>query len=60
MMAIVPDQSILDALRGYAIESTKQPIPRLVKIYISSAKNGKYSPRYRRFKKMTLNILWHL
>lgn len=42
MMAIVPDQSILDALRGFAIESTKQPIPRLVKIYISSTKHGKY------------------
>lgn len=40
-MAIVPDQSILDALRGYAIENLKQPIPRLVKIYISSTKHGK-------------------
>lgn len=50
MMAIVPDQSILDALRGYAIESTKQPIPRLVKIYISSTKNGKSFPRCHRLK----------
>lgn len=42
-MAIVPDQSILDALRGYAVESSKQPIPRLIKIYISSTKHGMYS-----------------
>ena len=41
MMAIVPDQSILDALRGFSVESSKQPIPRLIKIYISSTKIGK-------------------
>jgi hypothetical protein len=40
-MAIVPDQSILDALNGYVTESTKQPLPRLIKIYLSSAKHGK-------------------
>lgn len=35
------DQSILEALRGYAGESSKNPKPRLVKIYISSTKHGK-------------------
>jgi hypothetical protein len=40
-MATAPDQSILEALRGYAVESSKQPSPRLVKIYISSSKHGK-------------------
>lgn len=40
-MAAQPDQSILEALRGYVVESTKQPTPRLVKIYISSTKQGK-------------------
>lgn len=39
-MATVPDQSILDALRGYAIEISKHPTPRLIKIYISSTKHG--------------------
>ena len=55
MMAIVPDQSILDALRGYTIESTKQPIPRIVKIYISSTKNGKYQMPQIKLK-IILNI----
>ena len=41
-MATAPDQSILEALRGYSVESTKQPTPRLVKIYISSSKHGDY------------------
>lgn len=41
-MATAPDQSILDALRGYTVESTKQPTPRLVKIYISSSKHGEW------------------
>lgn len=41
IMGTAPDQSILDALRGYAIESSKNPKPRLVKIYISSTKHGK-------------------
>jgi hypothetical protein len=39
-MATAPDQSILEALRGNVVESTKQPTPRLVKIYISSTKQG--------------------
>lgn len=39
-MATAPDQSILEALRGYVVESTKQPTPRIVKIYISSTKQG--------------------
>lgn len=39
-MAVVPDQSILDALRGFPVESSKQPTPRLIKIYISSDKHG--------------------
>jgi hypothetical protein len=41
-MASAPDQSILEALRGCVVESTKQPTPRLVKIYISSTKQGKW------------------
>lgn len=40
-MGTAPDQSVLEALRGYAIESLKHPTPRLVKIYISSTKQGK-------------------
>lgn len=40
-MGTVPEKSILDALRGYSSESLKLPTPRLVKIYISSTKNGK-------------------
>lgn len=40
-MATAPDQSILEALKGYVVEGTKQPTPRLVKIYISSTKQGK-------------------
>jgi NACHT domain- and WD repeat-containing protein len=42
-MGTVPEKSILDALRGYSSESLKLPTPRLVKIYISSTKNGKWS-----------------
>jgi hypothetical protein len=39
-MASAPDQSILDSLRGSAVETAKKPMPRLVKIYISSSKQG--------------------
>lgn len=39
-MGTVPDQSIFEALRGYEVESLKHPTPRLVKIYISSTKQG--------------------
>lgn len=42
-MASGPDQSILDSLRGTAVESAKKPSPRLVKIYISSSKQGEKS-----------------
>lgn len=41
IMGTVPDQSVLEALRGNAVESLKHPSPRLVKIYISSSKQGK-------------------
>lgn len=50
-MATAPDQSILEALRGYVVESTKQPrtpTPRLVKIYISSTKQGKLENMMKR------------
>ncbi|KAG5678699.1 hypothetical protein PVAND_008347 [Polypedilum vanderplanki] len=51
-MAIVPDQSILDALRGYPVESSKQPTPRLVKIYISSTKH-----EFKEERKVLLEVI---
>lgn len=39
-MGTVPDQSIFEALRGNTVECLKHPTPRLVKIYISSTKQG--------------------
>lgn len=41
-MGTAPDQSVLEALRGNAVESLKNPSPRLVKIYISSTKQGEW------------------
>lgn len=42
-MGTAPDQSILEALRGNAVENLKHPTPRLVKVYISSSKKGKFA-----------------
>ena len=58
-MATAPDQSILDALRGYAIESmTKNPKPRLVKIYISSTKHGKWREERRSCLETLMSFYW--
>lgn len=37
----LPEQAVVNALRGHNSENAKQPSPRLVKIYVSSTKNGK-------------------
>lgn len=56
-MGTVPDQSVLEALRGNAIESLKHPTPRLVKIYISSSKQGKLTEEFELFaQKLKLNL----
>lgn len=40
-MAAPIDESILNALRGVTTETTRLPKPLIIKVYISSIKNGK-------------------
>lgn len=42
-MAVTIEETVRNALRGQLSEQTRLPAPKLIKIYISSRKRGKYS-----------------
>lgn len=41
-MAVPVEEAVFNALRGHHNENTKLPVPRIVKIYVASVKNGWY------------------
>lgn len=53
----LPEQAVLNALRGHNSENAKQPSPRLVKIYVSSTKNGKFENVCLYFMNKSNNVL---
>lgn len=40
-MAVPIEEAVFNALRGHLMENCKLPVPRIVKIYVASLKNGK-------------------
>lgn len=41
-MAVPIDEGVLSALRGIASKNTRLPKPLLIKVYVSSLKEGEY------------------
>lgn len=46
-MAVPIDEGVLSALRGIASKNTRLPKPLLIKVYVSSLKEGEYACRQR-------------
>ena len=53
----LPEQAVLNALRGHNSENAKQPTPRLIKIYVSSTKNGKFENLFLYFVNKSNHVL---
>lgn len=41
-MAVPVEEGVLNALRGVISETTRLPKPLIIKVYVSSLKDGKY------------------
>lgn len=42
-MAVPIDEGVLNALKGVTSQNTRLPKPLLIKVYVSSLKQGKFS-----------------